>query len=69
MILHDLGTPRLLSLRVAGTAVEGTTLSVEKKYWGGEEGDSFYRWFRVPKCVFKRLILFTANTLRALCFL
>ncbi|XP_047261960.1 187-kDa microtubule-associated protein AIR9 isoform X3 [Capsicum annuum] len=40
------GTPRLLSLRVAGTAVEGTTLSVEKKYWGGEEGDSFYRWFR-----------------------
>ncbi|PHT37497.1 hypothetical protein CQW23_21070 [Capsicum baccatum] len=40
------GTPRLLSLRVAGTAVEGTTLSVEKKYWGGEEGDSFYLWFR-----------------------
>ncbi|KAF3620639.1 hypothetical protein FXO37_33158 [Capsicum annuum] len=40
------GTPRLLSLRVAGTAVEGTTLSVEKKYWGSEEGDSFYRWFR-----------------------
>ncbi|WMV15560.1 hypothetical protein MTR67_008945 [Solanum verrucosum] len=40
------GTPRLLSLRIAGTAVEGTTLSIEKKYWGGEEGDSIYRWFR-----------------------
>lgn len=39
------GTPRLLSLRIAGTAVEGTTLSIEKKYWGGEEGDSIYRWF------------------------
>ncbi|XP_009597927.1 187-kDa microtubule-associated protein AIR9 [Nicotiana tomentosiformis] len=40
------GTPRLLSLRIAGTAVEGTALNVEKKYWGGEEGDSVYRWFR-----------------------
>ncbi|CAL0320193.1 unnamed protein product [Lupinus luteus] len=40
------GSPRLLSLRLTGDAVEGTTLSIEKKYWGGEEGDSVYRWFR-----------------------
>ncbi|OIV97294.1 hypothetical protein TanjilG_07046 [Lupinus angustifolius] len=33
-------------VRAAGDAVEGTTLSIEKKYWGGEEGDSVYRWFR-----------------------
>ncbi|KAA8519385.1 hypothetical protein F0562_013641 [Nyssa sinensis] len=40
------GSPRLLSLRIVGTAVEGTTLTVDKKYWGGEEGDSVFRWFR-----------------------
>ncbi|XP_020974610.1 187-kDa microtubule-associated protein AIR9 isoform X4 [Arachis ipaensis] len=40
------GSPRLLSLRIIGNAVEGTMLNVEKKYWGGEEGDSTYRWFR-----------------------
>ncbi|MED6159882.1 187-kDa microtubule-associated protein air9 [Stylosanthes scabra] len=40
------GSPRLLSLRIVGNAVEGTMLNVEKKYWGGEEGDSAYRWFR-----------------------
>ncbi|KAI3455940.1 hypothetical protein Pfo_012603 [Paulownia fortunei] len=40
------GSPRLLSLQIIGTAVEGTTLNVEKKYWGGEEGESIYRWFR-----------------------
>ncbi|KAL1560501.1 187-kDa microtubule-associated protein air9 [Salvia divinorum] len=40
------GTPRLLSLQITGTGVEGTTLSAEKKYWGGEEGESVYRWFR-----------------------
>lgn len=40
------GTPRLLSLQIIGTAVEGTTLNVEKKYWGGEEGEPIYRWFR-----------------------
>ncbi|KAL1555754.1 187-kDa microtubule-associated protein air9 [Salvia divinorum] len=40
------GTPRLLSLQLSGTGVEGTTLNVEKKYWGGEEGESVYRWFR-----------------------
>ncbi|KAK4440224.1 microtubule-associated protein AIR9 [Sesamum alatum] len=40
------GSPRLLSLQINGTATEGTTLNVEKKYWGGEEGESIYRWFR-----------------------
>ncbi|GAV67239.1 LRR_4 domain-containing protein [Cephalotus follicularis] len=40
------GSPRLLSLQIVGTAVEGTMLNVDKSYWGGEEGDSVYRWFR-----------------------
>lgn len=40
------GSPRLLSLQIVGSATEGTTLSVDKKYWGGEEGDSVFRWFR-----------------------
>ncbi|EPS66807.1 hypothetical protein M569_07968, partial [Genlisea aurea] len=40
------GNPRLLSFQVKGTAVEGNTLNVEKKYWGGEEGETIYRWFR-----------------------
>ncbi|CAA0823754.1 187-kDa microtubule-associated protein AIR9, partial [Striga hermonthica] len=40
------GSPRVLSLQLIGTTVEGTTLNVEKKYWGGEEGESVYRWFR-----------------------
>ncbi|PWA81634.1 outer arm dynein light chain 1 protein [Artemisia annua] len=40
------GSPRLLSLQVVGTAVEGTTLHVNKEYWGGEEGKSIFRWFR-----------------------
>lgn len=46
-VISLLGSPRLLSLQIIGTAVEGTTLNVEKKYWGGEEGESIYRWFRV----------------------
>ncbi|KAG9149706.1 hypothetical protein Leryth_012432 [Lithospermum erythrorhizon] len=41
------GSPRLLSLQIVGVAVEGSTLNVDKKYWGGEEGESLYRWFRV----------------------
>ncbi|XP_059596141.1 187-kDa microtubule-associated protein AIR9 isoform X2 [Vitis vinifera] len=41
------GSPRLLSLQIVGTAVEGTSLSVDKKYWGGEEGNSVFRWFRM----------------------
>ncbi|KAF7842164.1 187-kDa microtubule-associated protein AIR9 [Senna tora] len=40
------GSPRLLNLQIVGDAVEGTILSVEKNYWGGEEGESIYRWFR-----------------------
>ncbi|KAL0011814.1 hypothetical protein SO802_006922 [Lithocarpus litseifolius] len=40
------GSPRLLSLQIVGNAIEGATLSVDKKYWGGEEGDSVFRWFR-----------------------
>ncbi|XVF00530.1 hypothetical protein REPUB_Repub04eG0008800 [Reevesia pubescens] len=40
------GSPRLLALQIIGNAVEGTILSVDKKYWGGEEGVSVFRWFR-----------------------
>lgn len=40
------GSPRLLSLQVSGTAIEGSMLMVKTKYWGGEEGESVYRWFR-----------------------
>ncbi|CAH9134676.1 unnamed protein product [Cuscuta epithymum] len=40
------GTPRLLSLQIVGVAIEGSTLHVEKEYWGGEEGDSVYHWFK-----------------------
>ncbi|KAL0926511.1 hypothetical protein M5K25_002750 [Dendrobium thyrsiflorum] len=39
------GSPRLLSLKIVGEGVEGTTLYAEKKYWGGEEGNSIYHWF------------------------
>ncbi|KAK9155120.1 hypothetical protein Sjap_002600 [Stephania japonica] len=39
------GSPMLLSLQIVGEAIEGTTLHVDKKYWGGEEGDSVYHWF------------------------
>ncbi|KAI3505109.1 hypothetical protein L1887_27019 [Cichorium endivia] len=34
------GSPRLLSLQVIGSPIEGTMLHVNKQYWGGEEGDS-----------------------------
>ncbi|XWS55352.1 hypothetical protein CRYUN_Cryun10bG0167200 [Craigia yunnanensis] len=40
------GSPRLLALQIVGDAVEGTILSVDKRYWGGEEGDSVFHWFR-----------------------
>ncbi|CAH8333213.1 unnamed protein product [Eruca vesicaria subsp. sativa] len=40
------GNPRAVSLQVVGAAVEGTTLTAEKEYWGGEEGASVFRWFR-----------------------
>lgn len=37
----------MLSLKISGEAIEGTTLVAEKKYWGGEEGDSVIQWFLV----------------------
>ncbi|KAH0932660.1 hypothetical protein HID58_009777 [Brassica napus] len=40
------GNPRAVSLQIVGAAVEGTVLSAEKEYWGGEEGASVFRWFR-----------------------
>ncbi|XP_019057902.1 PREDICTED: 187-kDa microtubule-associated protein AIR9, partial [Tarenaya hassleriana] len=40
------GSPRVVSLRIVGVAVEGTILSAEKEYWGGEEGTSVFGWFR-----------------------
>uniref|UniRef100_A0A1J3CLM1 187-kDa microtubule-associated protein AIR9 n=1 Tax=Noccaea caerulescens TaxID=107243 RepID=A0A1J3CLM1_NOCCA len=40
------GNPRAVSLQVVGAAIEGTMLSAEKEYWGGEEGASVFRWFR-----------------------
>ncbi|GLT97098.1 hypothetical protein SLE2022_146820 [Rubroshorea leprosula] len=40
------GSPRLLSLQIVGKAMEGTILNVEKNYWGGEEGQSVFRWFQ-----------------------
>lgn len=43
----SLGNPRAVSLQIVGAAVEGTVLSAEKEYWGGEEGASVFRWFRV----------------------
>ncbi|XP_077243847.1 outer arm dynein light chain 1 protein [Tasmannia lanceolata] len=39
------GSPRVLSLQIIGKGIEGSTLHVDKKYWGGEEGDSVFRWF------------------------
>lgn len=42
-----LGSPKLLSLQIVGNSIEGTELRVNKRYWGGEEGDSVFRWFRV----------------------
>ncbi|KAL2930498.1 hypothetical protein RDABS01_035908 [Bienertia sinuspersici] len=40
------GTPRLISLEIAGKFVEGSALVADKLYWGGEEGESAFRWFR-----------------------
>ncbi|XP_068655160.1 187-kDa microtubule-associated protein AIR9-like isoform X2 [Aristolochia californica] len=39
------GSPRLLSLQIVGEEIEASVLNVDKKYWGGEEGDSVFRWF------------------------
>jgi hypothetical protein len=30
-----------------GEAIEGTTLGTNKRYWGGEEGDTIFRWILV----------------------
>ncbi|RLN34629.1 hypothetical protein C2845_PM03G19820 [Panicum miliaceum] len=38
------GMPTLLSLEVTGEAIEGTTMVASKRYWGGEEGDTMFRW-------------------------
>lgn len=46
----------MLSLQIIGDAIEGTKLSVEKRYWGGEEGDSVFRWFRVILFTFVLII-------------
>ncbi|KAK9696993.1 hypothetical protein RND81_08G008800 [Saponaria officinalis] len=40
------GSPRLISLHINGESVEGSTLVADKSYWGGDEGDSVFRWFR-----------------------
>ncbi|KAH9610756.1 hypothetical protein KSS87_003287, partial [Heliosperma pusillum] len=40
------GTPRLTFLQVSGKSIEGSTLIADKIYWGGDEGDSVFRWFR-----------------------
>ncbi|XP_062189872.1 187-kDa microtubule-associated protein AIR9-like [Phragmites australis] len=38
------GMPTLLSLELIGEAIEGTTMVANKIYWGGEEGDTIFRW-------------------------
>jgi hypothetical protein len=30
-----------------GEAIEGTTLGTNKRYWGGEEGDTIFCWILV----------------------
>ncbi|KAJ4758953.1 Outer arm dynein light chain 1 protein [Rhynchospora pubera] len=41
------GSPRLLSLDIVGEPVEETTLIANKMYWGGEEGNSIFRWLLI----------------------
>ncbi|KAF5205341.1 Microtubule-associated air9-like protein [Thalictrum thalictroides] len=41
------GSPKLLSLHLLGESIEGTVLRVDRKYWGGEEGHSIIRWYRI----------------------
>ncbi|KAL6880549.1 hypothetical protein ACP4OV_012114 [Aristida adscensionis] len=38
------GMPTLLSLELTGEAIEGTTMVANRKYWGGEEGDTIFHW-------------------------
>lgn len=37
----------LLSLELTGEAIEGRTLVANRRYWGGEEGDTTFRWILV----------------------
>ncbi|KAL5977389.1 hypothetical protein ACLOJK_021735 [Asimina triloba] len=45
----SVGEPRIClgQERILGKAIEGTTLQAEKKYWGGDEGNSIFHWFLV----------------------
>eukprot|EP00250_Pteridium_aquilinum_P034177 c7193_g1_i1 orf=271-5415(-) len=38
------GLPTLMSLQIIGDPIEGATLHVDKKYWGGIEGPSKLQW-------------------------
>ncbi|KAK3126367.1 hypothetical protein QOZ80_7AG0555520 [Eleusine coracana subsp. coracana] len=38
------GIPTLLSLELTGKAIEGKTLVANRRYWGGLEGDTIFRW-------------------------
>uniref|UniRef100_A0A0D9WVG8 Ig-like domain-containing protein n=1 Tax=Leersia perrieri TaxID=77586 RepID=A0A0D9WVG8_9ORYZ len=38
------GTPTLLSFELTGEAIEGTTMVTKRRYWGGEEGETIFRW-------------------------
>lgn len=38
------GSPTLLSLELSGEAIEGTAMVANRRYWGGEEGDTIFRW-------------------------
>eukprot|EP00249_Psilotum_nudum_P024971 c29337_g1_i1 orf=404-6085(-) len=39
------GSPKLISLQLLGSAIEGCEIQVDKKYWGGDEGPSKLQWF------------------------
>uniref|UniRef100_A0A0E0AFR8 Uncharacterized protein n=1 Tax=Oryza glumipatula TaxID=40148 RepID=A0A0E0AFR8_9ORYZ len=39
-----LGRPTILSLELTGEAIEGTTMVASRRYWGGEEGETIFRW-------------------------
>ncbi|KAG6542402.1 hypothetical protein Mapa_016231 [Marchantia paleacea] len=39
------GNPKITSIRIMGTPIEGEELYLEKEYWGGEEGASRLQWY------------------------
>jgi hypothetical protein len=41
------GRPTILSLELTGEAIEGTTMVASRRYWGGEEGETIFRWILV----------------------